>query len=647
MRVHIAAILLALSAFASAQEFPSTVEVPAEERILHFHSDIVVHADASMTVTETIEVAALGQQIQRGIYRDFPTTYWKRVEPLPFAIPYRVGFEIIDVKRDGQPEPYHTESQGNGVRTYFGDEDVFLQPGIYTYTFVYKTWNQLGFFSDYDELYWNVTGNGWIFPIDVAEAVVHLPNEIPGDRIDLFGYTGDDGDEDTNFESEVLGPSEARFISTVPLAPSQGLTIGVQFPKGHVQQPHWSRFFVEGKSNAIAVAGMLFVAIYYVIAWTLVGIDPSRGRVFPTDTPPAGYSPAALRYIERMGFDKDTFMVAIVNMATKGYVRIEQDEGRLGTYHIIRDQTGDDVLTTEERELADTLFASRSSVELKQSNHRILREAIGALKASLDNQFHGRLFKTNTRWRILGFLISMAFIVAAILFEDGEARAIGLFMGVWLSGWTAGCSVLILQVFRAWRNTIRTRSITTALGSLFVTAFSLPFIAGELFGLTAFAANVSFGVTVALLVMIVLNVIFFYLLKAPTREGRAVLDEWEGFAQQLRGRSNLLSRQGADNQQALFEQYLPYALALGLGAAWADAFAAAAGAAAMAPTSYRHPAWYHGPMRNDWSADRFVSGLSGGFSGAISASSTAPGSSSGSSGGSSGGGGGGGGGGGW
>ena len=31
---------------------------------------------------------------------------------------------------------------------------------------------------DHDELYWNVTGNAWKFPIDVATATVLLPPNV-------------------------------------------------------------------------------------------------------------------------------------------------------------------------------------------------------------------------------------------------------------------------------------------------------------------------------------------------------------------------------------------------------------------------------------------------------------------------------------
>ena len=131
----------------------------ANERIGAFHSRIVVHPDASLTVTETITVNSEGQEIKRGIIREFPTKYQDK-----HGHTVRVGFEIVEIRRDGQLEPYHTEKAANGVKIYIGQKDVLLQPGKHTYTITYQTTRQLGFFKDYDELYWNVTGNGWTFP---------------------------------------------------------------------------------------------------------------------------------------------------------------------------------------------------------------------------------------------------------------------------------------------------------------------------------------------------------------------------------------------------------------------------------------------------------------------------------------------------
>jgi hypothetical protein len=131
------------------------VPAPAQsERILNFKSFIQVHSDASMTVTEEITVRADRQEIKRGIVRDFPTTYRDRL-----GNTVTVGFQVEEVLRDGRSEPYRIESAANGVKIRIGQKDVFLRPGDYTYTIRYRVDRELGFFKDFDELYWNVTGN--------------------------------------------------------------------------------------------------------------------------------------------------------------------------------------------------------------------------------------------------------------------------------------------------------------------------------------------------------------------------------------------------------------------------------------------------------------------------------------------------------
>ena len=118
------------------------------ETIRHFDAQIAVQADGAMEVTETIRVNAEGTQIKRGIYRDFPTIYkaWYGRRTVPF--------EVLSVKRDGQPESSHQESRENGTRLYIGRSDRNIPRGEHVYEIRYRSDWQLGFFPDHDELYW-------------------------------------------------------------------------------------------------------------------------------------------------------------------------------------------------------------------------------------------------------------------------------------------------------------------------------------------------------------------------------------------------------------------------------------------------------------------------------------------------------------
>src|SRR5690606_9748606 len=107
-------------------------------------------------VTEHITVHAEGTRIRRGIYRDFPTRYRDR-----HGNRVVVGFEMLGLTRNGQPEPWFTENLSNGVRINTGNDDFLQVPGEHAYTLHYRTTRQLGFFDEHDELYWNAIGTGW------------------------------------------------------------------------------------------------------------------------------------------------------------------------------------------------------------------------------------------------------------------------------------------------------------------------------------------------------------------------------------------------------------------------------------------------------------------------------------------------------
>ena len=88
--------------------------------------------------------------------------------------------------RNDAREDWHTQSIRDGVRVYFGSANRFLQTGEHTYTFRYKASRMLGFFENHDELYWNVTGFEWAFPIDKASATVAFGFDAPGGDLTLM-----------------------------------------------------------------------------------------------------------------------------------------------------------------------------------------------------------------------------------------------------------------------------------------------------------------------------------------------------------------------------------------------------------------------------------------------------------------------------
>jgi hypothetical protein len=273
----------------------------ATEYIESFHSDIEVRRNGDLYITETIRVQAEGKSIRRGIYRDFPTRYRN-----PQGRSMSVGFQLQSIKRDGVSEPFRINNQSNGKRIYIGASNVFLTPGIYEYELSYLTTRQLGFYDDFDELYWNVTGNGWAFKIDHASALVTLPDTVTDFR--LTGYTGPQGSTAQNLQFRRNGNNQVYFETDQPLGRYEGMTIVAGWPKGLVGAPSGSQqraWFIEDNKAALVVAsGALALLVYYLLLWRWFGRDPEAGVIVPLYQPPQGYSPASMRFIQNMGYDE-------------------------------------------------------------------------------------------------------------------------------------------------------------------------------------------------------------------------------------------------------------------------------------------------------------------------------------------------------
>ena len=590
------------------------------ERIKEFVSDITVNPDSTMDVTETITVWCEGESISHGIFRDFPTIYKDN-----YGNRVKVAFKVIEVLRNGEPEPYAIENMSNGKRVKIGDADVFIDTGVFhTYTIKYHTDRQMVFSKDFDELYWNVTGNGWMFNIERAVALVRLPPGIPISEIVLDGYTGAQGEQRKDFSSsadpestkemiaglpylqpDIVGPEGETgkgfntlltldseyiaFATSTYLPPYNGLTISVTFPKGFVKEPTRQDkiryLLMDNLTYLVGIIGLLFLLGYYLIIWARVGRDIPRGPIIPLYEPPENLSPGAVRYIKIMDMDSDVMSSAVIDMAVKGYITIKEDEGVYTIEKVKPNRSPDDCgLSDDEKALAGSLFLFQDTFEMKKENYQTTLAGKSVQQKALAKNYLNKYFITNSKYLSRGLIIMLLTIGACIL-------SLGISGG-------AGIAIVFIVI-------------------------------------------VGF-------ISIILHTLFFHLLKAPTQEGRRVIDQIEGLKMFMstaeKERMNMLNPPEENLQ--LFEKLLPYALALGVENKWSKRFASVLEKASDG--SEYSPSWYSSTSGSYLGGSLIASSIASSVSSAISSSSSPPGSSSGSGGGgSSGGGGGGGGGGGW
>ncbi len=383
-----------------------------EEKISDFAADIAIARDGALAVTETIVVRAEGASIKRGILRDFPTAYRDRS-----GNAVRVPFEVVAVRRNGVPEPYALESLSNGVRIRIGRADVLLDRGEHRYEIEYRTARQLGFFAAHDELYWNVTGNGWTFAIDRARARVTLPQPVPAAQLSAEAYTGPFGARGGDYDARLFDGG-AEYETTRRLPPQHGLTIVLTFPKGVVATPtalERARWFVQDNVGAgVALAGVLAVWAFLYWRWDRVGRDPKPGPRFPRYEPPASTSAAAVRFVDRMAFDSRCFAAALLGLGARGYLKIHQNGGSFTL-----ERTGRDVaFGTGEKAMADALFAGADVALLQKQYDPAVAAAQKALGDALEHHYADVLFRRNRTPLVLAGLGAVATVVGAIALDS-------------------------------------------------------------------------------------------------------------------------------------------------------------------------------------------------------------------------------------
>lgn len=640
MRLWLAAILTCIALLA-----PQAAS--AREEIRAFVADIKVNVDSSLEVTETIRVNAEGNVIRRGIFRDIPLrTLDDR------GLWSSNGFELLEVLHNGQPSPYNTEWQGRFFRIYIGDADVFIPRGEHTYTIRYATTRQLRYFEGYDELYWNVTGNFWTFPILSAAANVELPDGARAEQ--LAAYTGAFGADGSDYRAAGEGRSRVRFDLTRPLGPEEGMTIAVGFTKGLVVPDAGGSAALLGDNIGIVVMilGWLGLPVYLLYAWNKVGRDPPAPPVIPLFHPPEKLSPAALSFAHFNGFRSGKkgidlpFIAALLSLGVKRFMVIDEDAR--GTVTIQRgpaEASGSAVLPGGENALYSTLLGKRDEITLNKSNGPVLKSALTKLRLAISREYEGRYYNSNLGWLLLGGIIAIpAFIIGLILQdppEDGLMYLLPVFFMSLFGGilWVAGRSVFMQPGIG---NRIMGGLLALVGSGLLLIAVLVVLVPGD-FPVYQFAGAL-------LIIGMVTFILMVGLIGAPTEIGAKVLNDIKGFKLYLEtAETNRLNmRDAPEMSEELFERFLPYAAGLGVEKPWSEAWAAQL--ARIAPDrepDYR-PNWYHG---NSWSPGNIGAAAASSVaavSAAMASSMPQPKSSSGSSGGgSSGGGGGGGGGGGW
>jgi hypothetical protein len=365
----------------------------------------------------------------------------------------------------------------------------------------------------------------------------------------------------------------------------------------------------------------------YVICWLVAGRDPKVENVAPRYEPPAGVSPGVARYVLTGGSDGTTLAAVLTGLAAKGVISIQPQDGNYAVQLLNPSTT----VLPDEASVVRTLFNTQQTVQpYADSNTAIvgspdagksarfaganmtspvtaqpirasssadaasaaaavglapapspstmaiinpragaeIKTHIDALQDTFRKNLQGVYFRQNFIFAGLGMLATLAWglFVATTLQESSS-----MFLTFWLFFFTSIAGLVIGGVWtsKPAHPSMRQQITRAVLPILF---FGLP--GAVIYG---FALPHSHGFVLALLLSVLLNSIFFVIMRAPTPRGLIVLQQLAGFREFLmRVEQDRLDRVNTPEQRAeLMDRFLPYAIAMNVREGWGDKMASA------------------------------------------------------------------------
>jgi uncharacterized membrane protein len=507
------ATILALAAPAAAKSW----------RISNFQDTITVNNDGSALVNETISLVFVGEW--HGIHRTIPIEY-----PGPDGTNYQLFIDIKSITDENGAKLKYDSSTSGAAR----DLKIYIPDAVdatRTVAIAYRVRNATRFFDQYDEFYWNVTGNDWPVPIDRATASVHLPDSATG-SLRAQAFTGVYGSTERDATAQVEG-SNAEFATNKPLPMRGGMTIDVYIPKGILKEPGGlTKLFWFIGSNPVVFLPLVTLAVMFIL-WWYAGRDPDPGMsVAPMYEPPTGISPAEAGTLLDDRIHPRDITSTIVDLAVRGFIKIEEtdDKGLLFhhkdyIFHLLQKRQDWSGLAPHERVMMENIFTG---------------DVPDTRLSSLKNRFYTAVPMVRTD-------IMSALKQKGIYTLDPESA----------NAYSFGAAFCIV----------------------------IPFAIFQYFGWADFFSSVPMLI-LSILISALIWWLFARVMTAKTVKGARTHVAVLGFQE-------FMNRVDADRLKVMppstFERFLPYAMALGVEHHWAQAFA---GIIKDPPSWYAAPAGY-------------------------------------------------------
>jgi uncharacterized membrane protein YgcG len=422
-----------------------------------FDVDYSIDPSGVVLVAEDIRVDFQGEY-RHGIFREMPVRY-------EYDDEHDRLISVGDVQVDDgvNAHPFELITNGTNLQIKIGDPNVFVT-GKQRYVIHYVLLNSLnaspldenGVPQDWDEFYWNVTGNDWETTIQSASATVRLAGPAIERATCFQGPTG--STEPCEFDEQ---SDQASFRASRAMPPGSGLTVVTAIEKGAVavgppllveeEKTEFEQFvdFFELSPYTIVPALALGAVIVFGLArlWWSEGRDRWYGDMYhlsdgsdrndgvrkpmlaretivveyePPDVERRGrrLRPAEIGVLVDENADTLDVSATLVDLAVRRHIRIteERSGGIFGLfqkedYTLEKLHEDESDLLPYEAKLKNGLFDGKQTVKVSELKNKFHKDLERIKKAMYRQAVNDKLFPRNPdairlTYRIGGFVIA-------------------------------------------------------------------------------------------------------------------------------------------------------------------------------------------------------------------------------------------------
>ena len=511
--------------------------------INNYSVDIIVGENNKLKITEVIDCKFT--MSSHGILRYIPVVNEvKRADGSKTT-------QLAKIENVSISEQYSESIDGN-TRVYrVGDpQKKIIGPKSYTISYDYDLGNDN--VADYDELYFNIIGDRWDTEIRRVEFRIEMPKDFDASLIGFSkGYAGSSGYEGVKYSVE------GRIITGVVadgLNAEQALTTRIQLPEG---------YFV-GQSDfasGIYVQSFVIPVLMIILGIIIYSVYKRKNSFVQTVEfyPPEGVSSLDAALIYKGKVTNEDVISLIVQLASHGYITIEENKGKIDKINIVRkDYVGNNA---REEDFLRALSSYGDSVTLSELRTRSFPEKVTRIKNKVNDKSNAQKYIKNIAAKVLTSICAFVALFLPMTVGIGEFFSYdSLIICIILCGLIAG----VVYSFRDFKNS-------------FMTAFVLLIFATSLFTLiygqaAAFGVVGIVGLAVGLVSFIVLQYMSSKCNVSRTEKGLKLYGKILGFKQFIKTAEKDRLEALCEENPEYFYDILPYAYVLNVTDVWIKKF---------------------------------------------------------------------------